>query len=158
MAMAANKIRIAKDKADFVKSLTLSDNNTGLFQTYADVIAFAASLGNKRKKRLRLGEISKREPGAIDVDIFVSRGYDMVIKLIAIAETKNPQILSHLDGELEAQRLQIFEEYANGGLEILREEFRGAADYTDRLLLFLITEKDNQHRSNEEFDLSKFLF
>ncbi|XZN91496.1 MAG: DNA phosphorothioation-associated protein 4 [Microcoleus sp.] len=156
--MAANKIRIAKDKADFVKSLTLSDNNTGPFQTYADVIAFAASLGNKRKKRLRLGEISKREPGAIDVDIFVSRGYDMVIKLIAIAETKNPQILSHLDGELEAQRLQIFEEYANGGLEILREEFRGAADYTDRLLLFLITEKDNQHRSNEEFDLSKFLF
>ncbi|NJK66774.1 MAG: DNA phosphorothioation-associated protein 4 [Microcoleus sp. CSU_2_2] len=156
--MSASKIRIAKDKADLVKSLTLSDSRSGPFQTYADVIAFAASLGNKRKKRLPLGEISKREPGAIDLDIFVSRGYDMAIKLIAIAETKNPQILSHLDGELEAQRLQIFEEYANGGLEILREEFRGAADYTDRLLLFLITERDKQERSTEEFDLSKFLF
>ncbi|MBD0395086.1 MAG: DNA phosphorothioation-associated protein 4, partial [Microcoleus sp. C1-bin4] len=43
--MAANKIRIAKDKAELVKSLTLSDNNTGPFQTYADAIAFAASLG-----------------------------------------------------------------------------------------------------------------
>jgi len=156
--MAANKIRIAKDKADLVKSLTLSDNNSGPFQTYADVIAFAASLGNKRKKRSPLGEISKREPGAIDVDIFVSRGYDMAIKLIAIAETKNPQILSHLDGESEAQRLQIFEEYANGGLEILREELRGAADYSDRLLLILISERDSQHHSTEEFDLSKFLF
>jgi hypothetical protein len=69
MAMAANKIRIAKDKAELVKSLTLSDNNTGPFQTYADVIAFAASLGKQRKKRSPLGEISKREPGAIDVDI-----------------------------------------------------------------------------------------
>lgn len=156
--MAPNRIRIAKDKADLVKSLTLSDNKTGPFQTYADVIAFAASLGNKRKKRSPLGEISKREPGSIDVDIFVSRGYDMAIKLIAIAETKNPQILSHLDEKSEAERLQIFEEYANGGLEILREEFRGAADYTDRLLLFLISERDNKHRSNEEFDLSKFLF
>jgi dnd system-associated protein 4 len=156
--MAANRIRIAKDKADLVKSLTLSDNKSSPFQTYADVIAFAAALGNKRKKRLPLGEISKREPGSIDVDIFVSRGYDMAIKLIAIAETKNPHILSHLDEKLEAQRLQIFEEYANGGLEILREELRGTADYTDRLLLILISERDNQPRSNEEFDLSKFLF
>jgi hypothetical protein len=39
--MAANKIRIAKDKADLVKSLTLLDNNSGPFQTYADVIVFA---------------------------------------------------------------------------------------------------------------------
>ncbi len=156
--MAANRIRIAKDKADLVKSLTSSEYKSSPFQTYADVIAFAASLGNKRKKRLPLGEISKREPGSIDVDIFVSRGYDMAIKLIAIAETKNPQILSHLDGELEAQRLQIFEEYANGGLEILREELRGAADYSDRLLLILISERDSQPRSTEEFDLSKFLF
>jgi len=54
--------------------------------------------------------------------------------------------------------LQIFEEYANGGLEILREEFRGAADYSDRLLLILISERDSQPRSTEEFDLSKFLF
>ncbi|NJM59243.1 MAG: DNA phosphorothioation-associated protein 4 [Oscillatoriales cyanobacterium RU_3_3] len=156
--MSSNRIRIAKDKAELVKSLTLSDNKSGPFQTYADVIAFAAALGNKRKKRSPLGEISKREPGSIDVDIFVSRGYDLAIKLIAIAETKNPQILSHLDGELETKRLQIFEEYANGGLEILREEFRGAADYTDRLLLFLIAERDDRERSNEEFDLSKFLF
>ncbi len=156
--MAANRIRIAKDKADLVKSLTSSEHKSSPFQTYADVIAFAASLGNKRKKRSPLGEISKREPGSIDVDIFVSRGYDMAIKLIAIAETKNPQILSHLDEKLEAERLQIFEEYANGGLEILREELRGAADYSDRLLLILISERDNQHGSNEEFDLSKFLF
>ncbi len=156
--MAANRIRIAKDKADLVKSLISSEHKSSPFQTYADVIAFAASLGNKRKKRLPLGDISKREPGSIDLDIFVSRGYDMAIKLIAIAETKNPQILSHLDAELEAERLQIFEEYANGGLEILREELRGAADYSDRLLLILISERDSQPRSTEEFDLSKFLF
>ena len=156
--MAANRVRIAKDKADLVKSLISSEHKSSPFQTYADVIAFAASLGNKRKKRLPLGEISKREPGSIDVDIFVSRGYDMAIKLIAIAETKNPKILSHLDEKLEAERLQIFEEYANGGLEILREELRGAADYSDRLLLILISERDSQPRSTEEFDLSKFLF
>ena len=152
-----NRINVAKDKADLVKALTVIDGKTGPFQTYADVIVFAAALGSKRKKRLPIKESSKREPGPIALEIFVSRGYDSVIKLIAVAETKDSKVLSYNDEALEEQRLTIFEEYANGGLEILREELRGAGDYLDRLLLMLIGERFKEESTDQSFDLRRFL-
>ncbi len=155
--MSATKIRIAKDKADLVKALTLSKETTGPFQTYADVMVFAAALGAKRKKRSPLGEISKRDPLPIGIEIFISRGYDAVIKLLAIAETKNTQILSPTDENSEEQRIHIFEEYANGGLEILQDELRGTVNYSETLLLLLISEKGKREEIEGEFDLTRFL-
>lgn len=155
--MAANKIRVAKDKADLVRELTTSPETTGPFQTYADAIVFAAAFGAKHKRRVPLGELSKREPGAIGVDIFISRGYDLVIKLLAVTETQDIKILSSNDEESEEKRLQIFEEYANGGLEILQGEFHGAVNYSERLLLVLSNERDQQDQPEEEFDLTRFL-
>jgi dnd system-associated protein 4 len=152
-----NRIRIAKDKADLVKALTESEGKTGPFQTYADVMAFAAALALKRKKRIPLTEISQRDPGPISIEVFWSRGYDSMIKLIAIADTKDTNILSPIAEEIEQSRIEIFEEYANGGLEILRDELRGAVDYSERLLLILISERYQKSQPEAEFDLTKFL-
>jgi dnd system-associated protein 4 len=154
--MSVNRIRIAKDKAELVKSLVNSKETTGAFQTYADVVTFAAVLGAKYKKRLPLLEISK-EPSPISLEIFISRGYDWVIKLLAIAETEDPKILAIEDREAEEKRSLIFEEYANGGLEKLRDELRGTVDYTERLLLILNSERFPKQKNEEEFDLSRFL-
>ncbi|MFM6077811.1 MAG: DNA phosphorothioation-associated protein 4, partial [Dolichospermum sp.] len=131
------RIRVAKDKAELVKSLTSADGGTGPFQTFADVIVFAAALGVKYKKRVPLGEISKREPAPIRLEVFAVSGYDILIKLIALTETQDIIILSPHGEEHEKQRNGIFEEYANGGLEILQNELRGAVDYSERILLFL---------------------
>ncbi|MDJ0715559.1 MAG: DNA phosphorothioation-associated protein 4 [Prochloraceae cyanobacterium] len=155
--MPVNRVRVAKDKAELVKELVDSQGTTGPFQTYADVVMFAAALGAKWKKRQPLGTISTKEPAPIGLEIFISRGYDMPIKLLAIAETGNPKILSSFYPENDEQRLQIFEEYANGGLEILRDELRGAVDYTERILLILSQERFKEQSSEEEFDLSRFL-
>lgn len=152
------RIRVAKDKADLVKALTSSDGATGPFQTYADVIVFAAALGVKHKKRVPLGEISKREPSPIRLEYFATVGNDWVIKLLGVTETQDIKILTLTEEEYEAQRNQIFEEYANGGLEIVQKELRGAVDYTDRILLLLSYERMNEKKQEEEFDLSKFLF
>ncbi|MBC1220548.1 DNA phosphorothioation-associated protein 4, partial [Nostoc sp. UCD120] len=73
------RIRVAKDKAELVKDLTSSDGGTGPFNTFADVIVFAAALGAKHKKRVPLGEISKREPSPIPQEQFIVRGYNTVI-------------------------------------------------------------------------------
>lgn len=154
--MGASRIRIAKNKADLVKALVDGDETTGPFQTYADVMVFAASLGARKKKRLPLGEVA-REPAPIDVNIFINRGYDCVIKLLAVTEIKDLKVLSPVDIKAEEIRVQIFEEYANGGLEILREEFRGAVDYTERLLLVMVEERQKDIEPVEDFDLSRFL-
>ncbi len=154
--MGASRIRIAKNKADLVKALVAGEETTGPFQTYADVMVFAASLGARKKKRLPLGEVA-REPAPIDVNIFINRGYDCVIKLLAVTEIKDLKVLSPVDIKAEEIRVQIFEEYANGGLEILREELRGAVDYTERLLLVMVEERQKDIEPVEDFDLSRFL-
>lgn len=155
--MAISRIRVEKDQAELVKALTEEEGKTGPFQTFADVMVFAAALGVRRKRRIPIETVSKREPAPISLEVFISRGYDRVIKLIAFTETQNPKILSPFDADAEEQRALIFEEYAKGGLEILREEFRGAADYSDRLLLLLMLERDRPNQPQEEFDLSRFL-
>ncbi|MFO0209898.1 MAG: DNA phosphorothioation-associated protein 4, partial [Pseudanabaena sp.] len=82
------------------------------------------------------------------------RGYEPVINLIAIAHTKDPKSLA-LDEESGNIRVQIFEEYANGGLEVIQNTLQGSVDYTDAILLMLLAEKDQE--SLEDFDLSRFL-
>ena len=83
------------------------------------------------------------------------------LKLIAIAEIKDTKILSSIDKESEEKRIYIFEEYANGGLDILRNELRGAVDYSERLLLILNNDrykkKESTANEQQEFDLSRFL-
>lgn len=153
----SGRIRVAKDKADLVKSLISSDGGNGPFQTFADVIVFAAALGVKYKKRVPFEEVSKREPAPIRLEVFAVSGYDLLIKLLGITETQNIQILSPNEEEFEKQRNEIFEEYANGGLEVLQGELRGAVDYSDRILLFLQHEKLNNKKEEEEFDLTRFL-
>ncbi|KJH73126.1 DNA phosphorothioation-associated protein 4 [Aliterella atlantica] len=154
--MAANRIRVAKDKATLVKDLIVSDNKTAPFQTYADVIAFAAALGAKFNKRSPLGEISQQEPAPIGQEHFLSKSYDVLIKLIAIMDSREIKILSYNE-EFDTMRTHLFEEYANGGLEIMREELRGAVDYTERLALFLISERFRKKSEQVSFDLTKFL-
>ncbi|MEH2296761.1 DNA phosphorothioation-associated protein 4 [Nostoc sp.] len=151
------RIRVAKDKAELVKDLTSSDGGTGPFNTFADVIVFAAALGAKHKKRVPLGEISKREPSPIPQEQFIVRGYNTVINLIAIAEIQDIKVLSLQEGNNNEKRNYIFEEYANGGLEILQSEIRGAVDYSERILLILSSERFQDHSEEEDFDLSKFL-
>ena len=168
--MSENRIRVARDKAELVKSLIGSADNNSPFQTYADAILFAAVLGAKQNRRVPLGEIAKKEPGPISIEIFMARGYDPVIKLIAIAVTENINVISPIGGsapgsnrsDFEQQRIQIFEEYANGGLEILDRELCGAVDYTERILLMLSaalgsSDVDASTTAPAEFDLRKFL-
>ena len=154
--MAANRIKIAKDKAELMKSLVASNEQTAPFQTYVEVLVFAAALGAKHNKRVILEEISKRDPDPIPQEHFISKGYDTLIKLLAIAESKDINIIDSNNESYDAQRIHIFEEYVNGGLEILQNELRGAVDYSERILLFLDYEKNNKEQLEEEFDLSKF--
>ncbi len=152
--MAANRIRVAKDKAELVKSLVASKDTTGPFQTYVEVMVFAAALGIKYKKRILLDVISK-DLSPLRQDYFTS-SFTLLINLLAITETENIKILGD-DNVADEQRIHIFEEYANGGLEIIQNELRGAVDYSERLLLILSYERTNTEQQDEEFDLTKFL-
>lgn len=148
--MSDRLIRIAKDKADLVMNLT--EESTTPFETYADVIVFAASLGYSRNKSISLTEIAKK-PEPIRPNIFTHRGYDTVINLLAISCTKDRKILGS-DEESNNEKIKIFEEYANGGLEIIKDRLRGSIDYLDPILLLLASERNNLQKDDREFDLT----
>jgi dnd system-associated protein 4 len=154
--MADARVKIAKDKAELVKSLRAegADDTTKPFQTYADVLVFAAALGAKRDRREPFSEFSKKDPDPIPYDVF--RKYDKVVKLLAVAATKNPRVLADND-EAEESRIKIFEEYANAGLEIIDNEIKGSVDHLERILLFLSSERDEMTKQNGDFDLSNLL-
>jgi dnd system-associated protein 4 len=153
----ANRIRIAQDKASFVQSLVVNNHNLeGIFNTYADVMAMAAAVGKKYQYRLPIDHVAK-EPSPISIEVFLSRGYDLLIKILAITETKDPTIISSYTVDGEEKRILIFEEYANGGLAQLQEQLKGAVDYQERILLLLNQQRLKISSPPENFDLTRFL-
>jgi dnd system-associated protein 4 len=99
-----------RDKDDLLLQLT----EQGPFQEYRDVLVFAAALGWHNAHRVPLG--AKGEPIRWDVATH-RRGTEPLANMIAAAATDDPEIVA---GDRFEERLEIFEEYANGGLELLR--------------------------------------
>ncbi|MFQ3628126.1 MAG: DNA phosphorothioation-associated protein 4 [Cyanobacteriota bacterium] len=153
--MADIRIKVAKDKAEFLKLLRATEDTPGPFQSYADVLVFAAALGVKRGVREPITEYS-RSIDPIRQDIFDSKGYNQVINLLAVTSSNNPKILASTN-QAEEERIKIFEEYANAGLEILARALKGSVDYTESLLIFLSKEREPEDNQEEEFDLSRFI-
>ncbi len=153
--MADIRIKVAKDKAELLKALQAKEDTPGTFQSYADALVFAAALGMKRGQREPIAKYSDIDP--IRQDIFQNKGYDQVINLLAVVSSNNPKILASTD-EAEAERVKIFEEYANAGLEILEGVLKGSVNHTESLLMFLTAERETKDvQEDEEFDLSRFI-
>lgn len=151
--MADIRIKVAKDKAKLVKALKTGEGSTGLFQTYVDVMVFAATLGVKQGKYIPVSDVSKKDPDPIPQEHFISKGHDQTINLLAVTHTKDPKVLSD-DEELQRKRIEIFESYANGGLEIIQEALRGSSDYAKQLQLLLATERKRSIFSDDFLDIN----
>lgn len=94
----------------------LGGPNAKLFETLREALSFAAALGYRERRRLKLDERAGRE----DIQSQVYNGNDAVdlIFAIALAEVKSAEILKPTN---EKECIKIFEEYANGGLCIITE-------------------------------------
>ncbi|MFI8091467.1 DNA phosphorothioation-associated protein 4 [Streptomyces sp. NPDC086080] len=98
----------------------------GPFNAMVDVLMFAAVLGRDKGKREPFDKAG--EP--IRLALVEGRQYgDVLIDMIAVAEEPNdPKILAD---ERQPDRVEIFEEYANGGLNYIQGEINasGGHDY-----------------------------
>jgi dnd system-associated protein 4 len=84
-------------------------NGLQIFTSKAKVLLFAASLGYRRRRRVKVER--KGEP--VRYDIFERAVDDSFIDAMAVAETGDLHVL---DSERSDERIKIFEEYAHGGL------------------------------------------
>lgn len=108
-----------------------------LFPTIREFLCFAALLGYSEKRRVPLD----KDKGVEDVSYqqFERGDVDDLIYLIALSATKDPEILK--DGR-ESECAEIFEEYANGGMEIIKDWIlQSGGEYPDRAIIEGLVEK-----------------
>jgi dnd system-associated protein 4 len=118
----------------------------GPFRALVDALMFAAALGRRKGRRDPFDK-----PGeSIRLALMDGRQYgDVLIDMIAAAEAQDdPKMLAD---ERLAERIRIFEEYANGGLNFLQGELntsgsRDLVTIVSSLVMDALTapaEKDN---------------
>lgn len=123
-----NRSRIHEDMVQKLSVKKLPHGSKSLFPSIREFLCFCALLGYSEKNRVPLD----RSEGVEDVSYqqFERGDAEDLIYLIALAETKNPEILKD---SREGECAEIFEEYANGGMEIVKDWIlKSGGEYPDR--------------------------
>lgn len=106
------RVRRPTDKGELLTRLV--DSNP--FSTFREALIFAAALGYSHDRRSGFDKSDE----AIPWEVFSGAQGTELIDMIAATSDDDLEILGD-DEERSDQRLQLFEEYANGGLEVLQE-------------------------------------
>lgn len=149
-----NRSRIHEDVVQRLAALPLPGTDRRLFPTIRELLCFAALLGFSEQRRLPLD----RSQGVEDVSYqqFERGDAENLIYLIALGEEENPDILR--EGE-EVRCAEIFEEYANGGLAIIKDHLlRAGGEYPDRALMAMLRERGYLVPAQAEPDLAAISF
>jgi dnd system-associated protein 4 len=105
-----------KRSRDFENTLQkLGGKDARLFSTLREALTFCAILGYKERRKVPLNPNGGTEDIA-GAQYQTNEAVDMVFAL-ALADTKTSDILRP---EREKECVQIYEEYANGGLELVK--------------------------------------
>ncbi len=149
-----NRSRVHEDMVQRLAVTKLPGSDRTLFPTIRELLCFAAMLGYSEGRRIPLD----RSDGIEDVSYqqFERGDAEDLIYLLALAETKNPDILK--DGE-ESKCAEIFEEYANGGFQILRDSMLcSGGEYPDRDILELLKKSGYLNIEDSEPDIEGITF
>jgi len=118
MANKLRNINRSDEHVDLVQKLAARNHplkKRSIFPTIKDLLCFAAMLGFSEGKRVPLSPNHKKQD--IQRQIFIDDGKINLIYLIALSELKDVNILRD-DNDVDI--VEVFEEYANGGLEIMK--------------------------------------
>lgn len=126
-----NRSRIHEDMVQRLCMNKQPGASRTLFPTIREFLCFCAMLGYSESRKVPLD----KEAGVEDVSYqqFERGDAEDLIYLVALAHTKDPEILRQ--GE-EGACAEIFEEYANGGMEIVRDWLlQKGGEYPDRAIV-----------------------
>ena len=119
--MISNPVK--RSKAYEATLQILGGPNAKMFTTLRDALGFAAALGYREGRRWKLDEKIGKED--IASSQYINNDAIDTIFAISLAETKSAEILKPQN---EKECIQIFEEYANGGLALMQEWLELYAD------------------------------
>ncbi|MBP7703731.1 MAG: DNA phosphorothioation-associated protein 4 [Caulobacter sp.] len=158
MAERLPNINRSKVHEDLVQKLAMQKvpgTDRTLFPTIREVLCFAALLGFSEKRRIPLD----RSEGVEDISYqqFEREGPAIdLIFMIALAEEQNVEVLKD---DNEKHCAEIFEEYANGGLAVIKDHvLRGGGEYPDKAIMAMLKERGYLPEAQAEPDLSGITF
>jgi len=132
-SMGMKRIMRASDKEDLIEELLSS--RVGVFREIWRLLLFAAQVGLKAGKREPLKSVEAGK--GIDQGTFGnSSSWPGILYLMSLSDTENSDILSGTP-EGEDQRVQLFQEYTNGGLSVIRDFFQERSVDLDGVLAFI---------------------
>lgn len=150
-----NRSRVYEDIVQRLAAQPLPGTDRRLFPTIRELLCFAAVLGYSESRKLPLD----KSKGVEDVSYqqFEARpDAENLIYLIAVADTQDVQVVRE-DNEEECAR--IFEEYANGGLSIVKDYLlREGGEYPDRALMRLLRERGYLKAVQADPDIGSITF
>jgi dnd system-associated protein 4 len=133
VATSMKRIHRASDKEEIIK-LLMADQ-VGIFKEIWRLLLFAAQVGVKNGKREVLRSVDSGK--GIDQSTFGNcPSWPGIIYLMALTESGSSDTLAG-SPEAEDTRIALFQEYANGGLSILREFFSDRLVDLDGMLAFV---------------------
>ncbi len=138
------RVRRPKDKEELLTALV----EEGPFTTFREVLVFAAALGVASQRRVPFDQSSEPIPW----EVFGNTAAP-IMDMIAAVTSDEMDILA--DDRID-ERLTIFEEYANGGLEIIRERLANAPRPALDVVLDIILDHEGG-AGKEAFDLESIL-
>jgi dnd system-associated protein 4 len=127
------RVRRARDKEDVIEKLAKKGDS--IFSDIWKLLVFACALGLSQKRRVPVADYDTGR--SIDFTYFSgATAWPGIIHLIGLVESLDPHILNPEQDKMDL-RIQLFEEYANGGLEIMREEMESRDFNLDSLVVLL---------------------
>jgi dnd system-associated protein 4 len=116
------------------EALMLELRQEAAFATYRDILLFAAAVGAYAQRRVPF--TSSGEPIRYET-LKEPMFSETLINMIAASEVDDPEIM---DSTRAGERVRIFEEYANGGLEYIQEQVNVRHEPANLVVIGLVTE------------------
>lgn len=131
------RIHRATDKEEIIQLLT--GDQMGVFKEIWRLLMFAAQVGYRNSRREPLGNIESGK--GIDQSTFGnSPSWPGIMYLIALADSGSADPLGGA-ADNEEHRITAFQEYANGGLAILRDYFSSRQPSLEGLIEFIDSQR-----------------
>jgi dnd system-associated protein 4 len=144
------RIQRAGDKEAIIELLT--SDSVGAFREIWRLLFFAAMVGFKNGKREPLTSTQTGE--GIRQDSFANNPVWLgTVYLLGLVETGGTDVLRASE-DSEDERIKIFEEYANGGLQILKETFETSNGNLDTLLTFIQSQTESSAAKTPDLQIA----
>lgn len=144
----ARRVRRPKKKSDILNRLTDRDEN-GPFGSHVDVMFFAAALGAYHDRKEEFEE--NLDPMVLEL-FTKTQARDAMFYMLPIHDQADLSLLRDSEEALD-QRVQIFEEYANGGLSLIQERLSATGQTPENVVYELMHEAHRNREDAEDINL-----